>query len=108
MELPTPQRKLMESMHAHWAGLTFFVSHPAIPMDNNQAERYIRLPVVGRKNYLGHQTPGLSLSKPNAQARWGRSCIPSSSPANSTESRPSIFSSAISRLALKVTLHPQI
>ena len=25
-------------------------------MDNNQAERYIRLPVVGRKNYLGHQT----------------------------------------------------
>jgi transposase len=55
-ELSTPQRKLMESMHAHWAGLTFFVGHPAIPMDNNQAERYIRLPVVGRKNYLGHQT----------------------------------------------------
>lgn len=25
-------------------------------MDNNMAERYIRMPVVGRKNYLGHQT----------------------------------------------------
>jgi len=55
-ELPIPQRKLLESMHAHWAGLTYFVSHPEIPMDNNQAERDIRLPVVGRKNYLGHQT----------------------------------------------------
>lgn len=55
-DLPFPQRKLLESMHAHWPGLTFFVSHPEIPMDNNLAERYIRMPVVGRKNYLGHQT----------------------------------------------------
>ena len=55
-ELPSPQRKLLESMHAHWVGLTYFVSHPEIPMDNNLAERDIRLPVVGRKNYLGHQT----------------------------------------------------
>ncbi len=55
-ELPAPQRKILESMHNHWAGLTYFVDHPEIPMDNNWAERLLRLPVVGRKNYYGHQT----------------------------------------------------
>lgn len=55
-ELPAPQRKILESMHNHWAGLTFFVHHPEIPMDNNWAERLLRTPVVGRKNYTGHQT----------------------------------------------------
>ena len=55
-ELPASQRKILDSMHNHWAGLIFFLSHPAIPMDNNWSERLIRMPVVGRKNYIGHQS----------------------------------------------------
>ena len=30
-----------------------FVDHPEIPMDNNESERRLRNPVVGRKNYYG-------------------------------------------------------
>ena len=30
-----------------------FVVHPAVPMDNNVAERAQRTPVVGRKNFYG-------------------------------------------------------
>jgi transposase len=40
-------------MTAHWPGLTVFVNHPAVPMDNNVAERDARLAVVGRKNFYG-------------------------------------------------------
>ena len=32
-------------------GLTLFVEHPAVPMDNHAAERVQRGPVVGRQNY---------------------------------------------------------
>ena len=46
-------RKVLESLSAHWAGLTVFVEHPEVPMDNNAAERAERGPVVGRKNYYG-------------------------------------------------------
>jgi transposase len=46
-------RKVLESMQTHWAGLTVFVEHPEVPMDNNAAERAERGPVVGRKNYYG-------------------------------------------------------
>jgi transposase len=46
-------RQLLESMGMHWDGLTVFVEHPEVPMDNNQAERDLRGPVVGRKNYYG-------------------------------------------------------
>ena len=54
--LTQPQRKIMQSMCHHWPGLTIFVSNPDIPMDNNWAERLLRSPVLGRKNYNGHQT----------------------------------------------------
>ncbi len=47
------QRKALESLRNHWGGLTLFVSNPAIPMDNNEAERRLRNPVMGRKNYYG-------------------------------------------------------
>ena len=30
-----------------------FVDNPDVPMDNNEAERRLRMPVVGRKNYYG-------------------------------------------------------
>jgi transposase len=46
-------KKLLTSLNRHWAGLTVFVEHPQIPMDNNQAERSLRNSVIGRKNYYG-------------------------------------------------------
>lgn len=45
--------KVLESLGNHWTGLTVFVEHPEVPMDNNTAERTQRGPVVGRKNYYG-------------------------------------------------------
>jgi transposase len=54
--LPAPQRKILDSMHEHCSGRIIFVEDPAIPMDNNYAERLIRTPVIGRKNFAGHQT----------------------------------------------------
>ncbi len=44
---------MLESLRTHWPGLTVFVDHPEVPMDNNTAERVQRGPVVGRKNYYG-------------------------------------------------------
>jgi transposase len=52
-DLPTAKRKVLESLGNHWTGLTVFVEHPEVPMDNNTAERIQRGPVVGRKNYYG-------------------------------------------------------
>ena len=51
--LAAPARKVLQSMAAHWDGLTVFVQHPWIPMDNNTAESDMRGPVVGRKNFYG-------------------------------------------------------
>jgi transposase len=47
------RRKVLESLGDHWTGLTVFVEHPEVPLDNNTAERAQRGPVVGRKNYYG-------------------------------------------------------
>lgn len=52
-KLATPKRKLLESLKEHWPGLTLFLEHPQVCMDNNTAERAIRNPVIGRKNYYG-------------------------------------------------------
>jgi transposase len=52
-ELHPARGKVLESLRAHWTGLTVFVEHPEVPMDNNTAERSERGPVVGRKNYYG-------------------------------------------------------
>jgi transposase len=57
-ELATPalhpaRQKVLESLGNHWTGLTVFVEHPEVAMDNNTAERAQRGPVVGRKNYYG-------------------------------------------------------
>jgi transposase len=46
-------QKVLTSLGDHWTGLTVFVEHPEVPMDNNTAERVQRGPVVGRKNYYG-------------------------------------------------------
>ena len=50
---PTPARKALESLRNHWEGCILFVDHPEIPMDNNESERRLRDPAVGRKNYYG-------------------------------------------------------
>jgi transposase len=47
------QRKVLTSLQEHWPGLTVFVDHPEVPMDNNKAERCQRGPVVARKNFYG-------------------------------------------------------
>jgi transposase len=47
------RHRVLESLRHHWSGLTVFVDHPEVPMDNNTAERSERGPVVGRKNYYG-------------------------------------------------------
>jgi len=46
-------RKALTSLVNHWPGLTLFIEHPEVPMDNNTSERCHRGPVVGRKNYYG-------------------------------------------------------
>ncbi len=51
--LPAACRPVLSSLQKHWPGLTVFVEHPEVPMDNNAAERAQRGPVVGRKNYYG-------------------------------------------------------
>jgi transposase len=51
-----PAQKVLESLKSHWDGLTLFLEHPEVPMDNNRAEQLIRNPVVGRKNYYGSQS----------------------------------------------------
>jgi transposase len=52
-EVHPARRKVLESLGNHWTGLTVFVEHLEVPMDNNTAERAQRGPVVGRKNYYG-------------------------------------------------------
>jgi len=47
------QKQVLASLLEHWPGLTVFVEHPEVPMDNNRAENTIRTPVNGRKNYYG-------------------------------------------------------
>ena len=57
-DLHPARRKVLESLGHHWTGLTVFVEHPEVPMDNNTAERSERGPVVGRKNYYGSGSEG--------------------------------------------------
>ncbi|HMB92045.1 MAG TPA: transposase [Rhodothermales bacterium] len=52
-DLHLAQRKVLSSLQNHWDGLTVFVERPEVAMDNNTAERTLRNPAVGRKNYYG-------------------------------------------------------
>ena len=52
-DLHLVKKKVLSSLHNHWDGLTVFVARPEVAMDNNTAERILRNPVVGRKNYYG-------------------------------------------------------
>lgn len=57
-ELPDPDlhpqaRRALSLMAKGWPKLTRFLTDPKIPLDNNAAERCLRTPVVGRKNFYG-------------------------------------------------------
>lgn len=52
-QLHPARKEVLTSLSEHWEGLTVFADFPEVPLDNNQAERDIRGPVVGRKNYSG-------------------------------------------------------
>jgi transposase len=52
-DLHRAKEKVLSSLHNHWDGLTVFAKRPEVAMDNNTAERILRNPVVGRKNYYG-------------------------------------------------------
>ena len=51
--LPKPAAKVLKSMRKHWPGLSAFLDHPELPLDNSEAERSLRLAAVGRKNFYG-------------------------------------------------------
>ena len=52
-DLADCQRKVNESLMEHWHGLTEVIHNPELDMDNNAAERALRGPVIGRKNFWG-------------------------------------------------------
>jgi transposase len=52
-KLALPCVKVLTSMQTHWHGLTMFARCPWVSMDNNTAERDMRGPVIGRKNFFG-------------------------------------------------------
>jgi transposase len=51
--LQKTKQKILTRLKTHWEGLSVFVEHPEVPMDNNSGERPIRNPVTGRKNFYG-------------------------------------------------------
>lgn len=52
-DLPAPARKVLATLEHEWDGLARHRDYPELDLDNNRAERAIRGPVVGRKNYYG-------------------------------------------------------
>jgi transposase len=44
------QRRALVHLQQRWAGYTAFLDDPNVPLDNNLAERLLRLPVLLRKN----------------------------------------------------------
>ena len=51
--LPPGKSSLMESLKKHWEGLSVFVNHPEVPMDNYASERALRLAKLILKNSYG-------------------------------------------------------
>lgn len=48
--------KAVRYMLKHWDGLTVFLKNSRVPLDNNAAERVLRGPVLGRKNFYGNRS----------------------------------------------------
>lgn len=53
-DLKPVQVKALKSLQRNWVSLTVFLGDPDIPIHNNVAERALRSPAVGRKNYYGN------------------------------------------------------
>lgn len=56
---PLPQSSIGKAknyLQAHWKELTLFLEDGRLPIDNNLAERALRGPVLGRKNYYGNHS----------------------------------------------------
>ncbi len=56
---PLPGTKYADGvtyLRNQWVRLTKFLDNPLIPLDNGEAERRLRGPVVGRKNFAGSRT----------------------------------------------------
>lgn len=45
--------RAIDYFHGNYKELTFFMSDPHLPIDNNVSERQLRCPVIGRKTWLG-------------------------------------------------------
>lgn len=45
--------KVLQTLDREWDGLARHRDFPDLPLDNNTAERALRTPVIGRKNYYG-------------------------------------------------------
>lgn len=54
LDLKPVQVKVLKSLERNWTALTVFLGDLDIPIHNNVAERALRSPAVGRKNYYGH------------------------------------------------------
>lgn len=52
----TPLADAIRYLDNQWAGLTVFLHDPRVPITSNAAERALRSPVLGRKNYLGSRS----------------------------------------------------
>ena len=48
--------KAIEYTSNHWRGLTHFVDHPEVWLDNNATERTLRAPILGRRNHYGSRS----------------------------------------------------
>ncbi len=59
--------KVLATLDREWEGLARHKEFPELPLDNNTAERALRGPVVGRKNYYGS---GSVASAGLASAAW--------------------------------------
>ena len=75
-DLQRAKKKVLDSLHNHWDGLTVFLARPEVAMDNHTAERMLRTPVVGRKNSDGSgsvwsaQLAAMLLSVRQTVLRW--------------------------------------
>lgn len=49
-------RKVLMHLKTHWSRYILFVTHPEAPMDNNEAERQLRDPVIARKLTQGSRS----------------------------------------------------
>ena len=78
--LSNAKYKILKSLKNHWDGLSVFVEHPEVPMDNNKGENAIRNPVTGRKNFYGSgsvwsaQLAAIMFSIFKTLNLWGLNC----------------------------------